>query len=973
MPETTARDYRSTLRLPKTDFPMRAELPKREPDRVRWWAEHDTYRKRLERNRANGGAAFVLHDGPPYANGELHMGHVLNRVLKDTLVKIHLLAGEHSDFVPGWDMHGLPIERETLTHLDLDFRRTDPIALRRACRERALYWLGRQRDVILRLGCGFGHYDDPYMTIAPAFEATIVETLADLAESDYLYKGLRSTLWCITDETALAEAEIEYKDHVSPSIFVRFRATGEQRKELLSRFARADAEQGASPGIPDDGAPLSIVIWTTTPWTLPANAAIALKPDATYGVYRIGGEDVIVARHLAASVLQRFESGHPEPIARHPELVEGPEPTSRHPELVEGRTIEPRGEALGSALEHLRVRHPFLDRDSVIVLADYVELETGTGAVHTAPGHGADDFETGARYALPVINPVDAAGRFTAEAGAYAGLRIFEANARIVDDLRASGALVSAESYEHSYPHCWRCKNPVIFRATSQWFIGMDRNDLRARAEEAVHGVRWLPAWGESRMAQMVGNHPEWCVSRQRVWGTPIPAVMCTSCGASRLDPQLARAFAKAMRARTFEQGNASDLWWTEPLDAFAPPGMACAACGGTSFEKERNIVDIWFESGVTWRAVLVERGMKYPADAYLEGADQYRGWFRSNLLTSIATRDVAPYEEVISYGWVVDQQGHAMHKSTGNYIGADDAIPKYGADVLRLWTASTDVSVGDVRLGATLLDNVSNVYRNLRNRLRFLLGLLDDLPPDAIVPRERMEPFDRLALDALDAFARDVGGYYRAFSLHDAYVAIQEFDKEDLSAFYGDALKDRLYSSAPEAPRRRSAQSAMLEIFRTLCVLLAPTLSFTAEEAWQHLRADLRGADESVFDLAFPRVETVDEDVLATWTTLKALRAQVAASEGIRDYQLDARVFVPTAQFERFAALRDGLREALVVSSLRSLERTNEKVARVELVPAAGEKCRRCWKYLPLGSDGEHPSLCAPCAAIVRGLEARA
>ena len=457
------------------------------------------------------------------------------------------------------------------------------------------------------------------------------------------------------------------------------------------------------------------------------------------------------------------------------------------------------------------------------------------------------------------------------------------------------------------------------------------------------------------------------------MWGTPIPAVVCAACNESRLDPQLARNFAKAMRARSFDEGNASDLWWTQPLDAFAPPGMTCSACGGSVFEKERNIVDIWFESGVTWRAVLVDRNMKFPADAYLEGGDQYRGWFRSNLLTSVATRGVAPYDEVISYGWVVDQHGHAMHKSTGNYIGADDGIAKYGADLLRLWTVSTDVFVGDVRLGAKLLDNVSNVYRNLRNRLRFLLGLLDDLTPDAIVPRERMEPLDRLALDALDAFARDVVGHYRAFSLHDAYVRIGEFDKEDLSAFYGDALKDRLYSSAPDAPRRRSAQSAMLEIFRTLCVLLAPVLSFTAEEAWQALRADLRGADDSVFDLAFPRVESVDEDALATWATLKTLRAQVAASEGARDFQLDALVAVPADRIDRFTALGDGLREALVVSALRGIERAPDGIATIGVVPAAGEKCQRCWKYLQLGTDPEHPTLCADCAAIVRGLEARA
>jgi isoleucyl-tRNA synthetase len=926
----TPRDYRSTLNLPKTGFPMRAELPKREPARVQWWAERNTYEKRLARNR--GGQPFILHDGPPYANGDLHMGTLRNRVLKDTFVKINLLDGRYADFVPGWDMHGLPIERETLKHLGLDFREADPIELRRACRERALYWMERQREQMLRLG-HFGRFDQPYMTIAPSFEASIVETLADLAEGDYLYKGLRATLWCVVDETALAEAEIEYKDHTSSSIYVRFRADAAQRKELLRRF-----------GLDDDGTPLAIVIWTTTPWTLPANVAIALSPEATYGVYRVGNEDVIVARALASAVLARIPGG-------------------------ENATL--RGEIEGRALERTAVRHPFLDRDSLLVLADYVELETGTGAVHPAPGHGEDDFETGKRYGLPVLSPVDGAGRFTRDAGPYAGEHIFKANERIVEDLRASGALVAAESYEHSYPHCWRCKSPVIYRATAQWFIGMDRHGLRERAERAVHDVAWLPAWGETRISQMVRNHPEWCVSRQRAWGTPIPAVVCTSCDESFLDPALARTFAKAMRGRTLEQGNASDLWWTEPIEAFAPPGMACPSCGGTTFEKEKNIVDIWFESGVTWRGVLVERGMAYPADVYLEGGDQYRGWFRSNLITSVATRDRAPYKQVVSHGWVVDQDGHAMHKSAGNYVAAMDAVAQNGADILRLWSASTDFT-GDVRFGAKLLENVANVYKNLRFRLRYFLGSIDDLTPETIVARDEMEPLDRLALAALDAFAHEVAEYYRAFRLHDAYFAIQRFDKDDLSAFYVDALKDRLYSSAPDAKRRRSAQSALLEIFRTMCVLLAPVLSFTAEEAWQHLQPSLRGEAESVFDLTFPRRVAVDEADLATWSLLKELRAQVAASEGIRDFQLDAVVEVPRPLYDRFVALGDSLREALVVSSLRNVNASSDGAPTVAVVEAAGEKCQRCWKYLPLGTDPEHPTLCESCAGIVRDLEGK-
>jgi isoleucyl-tRNA synthetase len=931
----TVRDYRSTLNLPKTDFPMRAELPKREPARVAWWTEHKTYRKRLARNREQGGAPYILHDGPPYANGDMHMGTFLNRFLKDALVKIHLLDGRYADFVPGWDMHGLPIERETLKHLKLDFRSADPIELRRACRERALYWMGRQREQMLRMGASFGRFDEPYMTIAPEYEAVIVETLADLAERDYLYKGLRSTLWCVYDETALAEAEIEYKDHTSPSVYVRFPASAAQRPALLEKF-----------GLDDDGTPLSVAIWTTTPWTLPANVAIALNPTATYGVYRVGGEDIIVAEKLAGALFAlRQAQDDTEAILQ--------------------------GEAPGADLERLAVRHPFLDRDSLVILADYVELETGTGAVHTAPGHGEVDFESGVQYGLPVLNPVDGAGRFTAEAGPYAGMFIFEANPRIVDDLRASGMLIASESYEHSYPHCWRCKNPVVYRATAQWFIGMDRHGLRERAERAVDDVTFLPAWGGPRMTQMVENHPEWCVSRQRAWGTPIPAVVCTACNESLLDPALARNLAQAMRARSFDEGNASDLWWTEPVSAFAPPGLTCPRCGGTAFEKERNIVDIWFESGVSWRAVLVERGMPYPADAYLEGGDQYRGWFRSNLVTSAAVRDRAPYKSIIAHGWVVDQHGHAMHKSTGNYMATDEAIAKYGADVLRLWVASSEFT-GDVRLGANLLDNVSNVYRNLRNRLRYLLGALDGLTPESIVPREEMEPLDQLALAALDAFAGEVAEHYRAFRLHDAYVALTRFDIEDLSRFYLDALKDRLYSSAPDAPRRRSAQSALFEILRTLCVLLAPVLSFTAEEAWQCLDPALRGEAESVFDLQLPTVVPVDEAALGTWSLLKELRAQVAASEGIRDFQLDATIDVQEPFYDRFVVLGDNLREALVVSALRGVHAASNGAPTVVVVPAEGEKCQRCWKYLPLGVDPDHPTLDATCAAIVRELEAK-
>ena len=913
-----ARDYRNTLNLPKTAFPMKAELTKREPDRVKWWAEHRVYERRLEKNKQ--AAPWILHDGPPYANGNLHMGHFLNRVLKDTFTKIHLLDGEWSSFIPGWDMHGLPIELETLKHLGLDYHKTDPVELRAKCKERALHWLDVQRDTILRMGC-LGHYDHPYRTIDPSYEQTIVETLADLAEKGQLYKGLRSTLWCVHDETALAEAEIEYEQHVSPSIYVRFTANEAQRAELFKRF-------GAAP--PDK--PVSIVIWTTTPWTLPANLMIALKPDATYGLFDAGDEFVIVAESLAGHVSSKL-----------------------------GKPLKALATVSGAKLERAAVRHPFMQRDSLVGLGDYVELETGTGAVHTAPGHGADDFETGVKYGFEPLNPVDATGRFTAEAGPYAGQYIFDANAVIVDDLRKSGKLVAFEEYTHSYPHCWRCHNPVIFRATAQWFLSMDRNGLRKEILSDIPAVHWFPEWGENRMMQMIETHPEWCLSRQRIWGTPIPAFDCAACGEAFLDPKIARIVAERFGR------DGADVWWTEPAESFIPKGFVCPKCGGTEFRKESNIVDIWFESGVSWRAVLGKNGLPWPANLYLEGADQYRGWFRSNLITSVATKGGPPYEEVVSTGWVNDSEGRAMSKSLGNYIGATDGMDTYGADVLRLWVASVEYT-GDVKLGPTLLGNVGNVYRNLRLRLRYLLSVIDDLPRTRIVPRDRMEPLDQIALARIDALAKDVVGHYRAYRLHDAYLALLDFDNE-FSAFYVDAVKDRLYTSARDSERRRSAQSAAFEMLRTLCVLLAPVLSFTAEEAWQYVPPILKEEADSVFDLPFPRVEHVNEETLGLWAELRSLRARVASHEGLRDYQLGARVAIPADRYSRFAALGDNLREALIVSEV-TLEESGDGEATVSLEPAGGEKCVRCWKFLPLGVDPEHPTICGSCAAIVRQID---
>ncbi len=933
MSHSVERDYRDTLHLPKTSFPMKAELPKREPERVQWWKAEQTYNRRLAANA--GSDPWVLHDGPPYANGELHMGHFLNMVVKDIFVKIALLDGRRATFVPGWDMHGLPIELDTLKHLKIrDFHAVDPLELRAHCKERALYWLDRQRSVRERMGC-FGDFEHPYRTIDPSFEATIVNALADLAEQHQLYRGLRSTLWCIHDETALAEAEIEYEPKMSPSIYVRFPANEEQRAALLTAF-------GVDQGVPGRA---SVLTWTTTPWTLPANVAIALREDATYGLYAVGEELLVVATLLAPAALgEDFRSARL--LAR-----------------VQGGT-----------LDGLRVRHPFLDRDSAIVLAEYVDLETGTGAVHTAPGHGADDFETGVKYDLPILNPVDATGHFTAEAGPYAGMQIFEANARIVADLAQNGTLLRALEYQHSYPHCWRCHNPVIFRATAQWFLAMDQNRLRARAIDAARDVTYSPAWGEERLVQMLEHHPEWCLSRQRTWGTPIPALRCTACDEPFLDARVAR-----LTAERFAQDGA-DSWWRDPVESFVPEGVLCPACGGGAFEKMRDIVDIWFESGVTHLAVLGHDGLPWPADVVLEGGDQYRGWFRSSIVTAVAIRGRAPYKHIVKNGWVNDEQGRPMSKSRGTGADAGDAMAKWGADVLRLWAASVEF-VDDVRFGSHVVEQVGNVYRNMRNRIRFMLGNLDDFRPEMAVAREQMLPLDALACEVTDAWIAGVYGKLKAFALHDAYVAFVAFQGSDLSGFYLDALKDRLYTSAADSRQRRSAQSAIWYILERFLVVLAPILSFTAEEAWQALAQPLRGTRAGVFDCSFD-VRSVPQEAGAArhaelWELLKELRGRIAAGGEARDFEAQVRVRASDDLYESLHALGDDLRLALVVSQVH-LERDaglNGRPSagdRVELTisRADGQKCRRCWKYQALGSDAEHPSLCADCAAVVRGAD---
>jgi isoleucyl-tRNA synthetase len=934
MSKAAMRDYRNTLNLPATPFPMQAQLAKREPARVAWWREQRTYEKRLERNEREG-APWILHDGPPYANGELHMGHFLNMVLKDMFVKINLLAGRWAKFVPGWDMHGLPIELETLKHLGIkDFHNIDPLELRARCKERAEYWFERQCNVRVRMGT-FGDYEHPYKTVLPSYEAAIVNAIADLTEQRQIYRGLRSTLWCIHDETALAEAEIEYETKASPSIYVRFPLDESQRRELRKR-AKVVIYSGphALPnGVTADSysLPTSVLIWTTTPWTIPSNQAIAVHPDARYALFRVGDEFVLVAESLAAQVFEYAED---------------------RPKVAQ---------ISGKELAGLHARHPLFDRDSPIVLGDYVDLETGTGAVHTAPAHGADDFDTGIKYGLPIGNPVDARGHFTQEAAPYTGMQVFAANAKIVDDLREREMLWSAGEIEHSYPHCWRCHNPVIFRATSQWFIGMDRNDLRTRTLRAVDGVAYTPQWGELRQRQMIENHPEWCLSRQRTWGTPIPAFVCVECEEHILDAEIVRAAAK----RFGEAG--ADAWWSDSPSVYLPQGYACPKCGSSRLEPERNIVDIWFESGVTHLAVL--RGdLPWPSDCVLEGGDQYRGWFRSSLITAVAIRNRAPYLRVVKNGWVTDEQGRQMSKSRGTGLDAQEAMDRWGADVLRLWAASTEF-VDDVRFGPNVIEQVGRVYRNVRNRIRFMLGNVSDMSAEEIVARGEMASLDHLACAYADGIFARIRAAYDGFDIHAAYLQLLEFESE-MSALYFDAIKDSLYSRAKDDPRRRSAQSALLYCLRGFLAVAAPVLSFTCEEAWQSLPEALREGAASVFHLQMPD-GALDAGAIAAWQTLRELRAKVSADPDLRDFEAKAQVTLSSADyrqllslFEREEGVREGLREALVVSQLALAHEGDATTVRN--VPADGQKCARCWKYRVLGTDAEHPDICSECADVI-------
>jgi isoleucyl-tRNA synthetase len=942
-------DLKSTLNLPRTDFPMKANLPQTEPRRVQAWREQDLYGQ--VRRARRGDPPFILHDGPPYANGDVHLGTALNKILKDVVVRSRAMAGHDAPYVPGWDCHGLPIELKV--DKDLGARKKDlgPVAFRQKCRAYAEKWLGVQRQQFERLGI-LGEWDTPYLTMSPDYQAAIVRELATFTGKGLVYKAKKSVHWCISCRTALAEAEVEYDEsHRSPSIDVRFPLAPDEHEKLAARH----------PGL--RGRRLAAVIWTTTPWTLPANLALAFHPDADYAFYAVEGTDeaVVVADALREATAARWTRDA---------VGDGP-----------ARLGEPLARLKGALLEGVRFRHPWLDRDAPGVLGDYVTLDTGTGVVHTAPGHGWDDYLTGVRYGLDIYCPVDEAGRFLPEVPEFAGRKVFEANPEIVRFLAERGALLSSGTEVHAYPICWRCKNPIIFRATFQWFIALDQpvdgGTLRAQALRAIARVRWYPAWGEERIRNMVAERPDWCISRQRLWGVPIPAFYCKGCAEVLLTAELCRHVADLFEA------DSADAWYAKEARELLPAGFRCPRCGGEDFEKERDILDVWFDSGSSHAAVLARReGLRWPADVYLEGSDQHRGWFHSSLLVGVGTRGDAPYRQVVTHGFTVDAQGRKISKSVGNDVDTQKLLNTYGAEILRLWTVMVDYRE-DMRFSEEMLQRVAEAYRKIRNTLRYLLSNLFDFEPSRhSVAEADLAELDRYALARHHRFVARVREAYASYEFHVVYHQLVQYCTVDLSAFYLDVLKDRLYCDPADGPRRRSAQTVLLRIADDLSRLMAPVLPFTSDEVWPLLPGRREG---SVHLAHFPSAEGRDDLVLARWgqllevreAALKALeeaRAQKTISSGL---EARAEISAPPALLgllreheERSTVFPGNLANLLIVSrvDLREGDTLAVRVSRAE-----GGKCERCWTYSPeVGRLDAHEGVCPRCATVLEAMEVR-
>jgi len=937
-------DYKDTLNLPQTDFPMRANLAQREPEMLAHWERMDLYGR--VRAFAAGREKFILHDGPPYANGDIHIGHAVNKVLKDIIVKSRTLDGMDAPYVPGWDCHGLPIELQVEKKQGKPGAKLSPAAFRQACRDYAARQVDGQRRDFKRLGV-LGDWDHPYLTMDFRFEADIVRALGRIVANGHVHKGFKPVHWCIDCRSALAEAEVEYADKESIAVDVRFPVLDEEAVFARCHGAPEAGRRGHGEG------PLSIVIWTTTPWTLPANQAVALNPELEYVVVQTDGphgrERLILAEGLMRDALDRYGIEHYQVICY-------------------GR---------GDAFAGLALAHPFYEREVPVILGEHVTLEAGTGAVHTAPGHGLDDYVVGSRYGLPVDNPVGGDGRFLPGTPLFEGEHVFTANEQVVAVLEARGALLRQARFRHSYPHCWRHKSPIIFRATPQWFIGMETHGLRAAALREIAAVRWLPDWGASRIDGMVRNRPDWCISRQRTWGVPIPLFLDRQTGALHPDTP---ALIEAVAARIEEKGVEA---WFELL-----PQDLLAGGDAERYEKVQDTLDVWFDSGVTHACVLEHReGLRAPADLYLEGSDQHRGWFQSSLLTSVAMVDRAPYRQVLTHGFTVDAKGEKMSKSKGNVVRPQDVMKSLGADIIRLWVAATDYRA-EMAVSDEILKRTADAYRRIRNTARFLLANLSGFDPAAnLVAPADMIALDRWALDRAQRLQEAVIAAYLDFQFHLIYQKIHNFCVVDMGGFYLDVIKDRQYTTPADGLPRRSCQSAMYHIAEAMCRWLAPVLSFTAEEIWHHLPG--RRADSVFLATWYPDLAGLDaDDPLGVdfWEEVLAVRIAVskhlegARKDGAIGSSLDAELdlYCAPARFETLAKLGDELRFALITSYARihpladrPVEARDTDLAglAVRVTPSAHAKCVRCWHHrVDVGADPAHPGLCGRCLENVAG-----
>jgi isoleucyl-tRNA synthetase len=929
-------DYRKTLNLPKTDFSMRANLPEMETRIQQFWEEIALYREVQALRK--GGTQYILHDGPPFSNGDIHLGQALNKVLKDVVVKYKTMRGFDAPFVPGWDNHGLPTEMAAIRTFDIDRHRIHPTELRERSAETARHYVGVQRDQFRRLGVR-GDWDSPYLTMDPEYEASVLEVFEKFVEHGCVYRGLKPVHWCPECETALADAELEYGEAASLSVYVRFPVV----------TVSGDAF-GTLPAV---GA-VSFAVWTTTPWTLPADVAVAVHPDLEYVLVKTPEEHLIMARGLLGDTMSAIGIGQYEVVAA----------------------------AEGGGLEGSKLRHPFAGREVPVVIADYVTLEQGTGCVHTAPGHGREDFETGQRYGLPTLQPLDGRGVFTEEGGKFAGLSHTEADPKIVDEMAQRGTLMKSEEYRHQYPHCWRCDSPVIFRATKQWFV--DLSKFTARALDEVEQVEWVPPWGRLRIRGMVEDRPDWCISRQRVWGIPIPTLYCEECGRELLSLDVIGRAVEAVRK------GGSDAWHSTPIEGLVPSGTSCQQCGGSRFRRERDIFDVWFESGSSHAAVLKTRpDLRWPADLYLEGHDQYRGWFQLSLWNALIGQGGRPYDTVLTTGFVLDAEGRKMSKRLGNAIDPQDVVRDLGAEILRLWVSYIDFKE-DIPTGHDIFDQVVDGYRRLRNTMRFMLSNLFDFDPDReAVPRTQMREVDRWALDRIARLLERLTGAYEQFEFHQVYHRVHEFCAVDLSQIYLDLLKDRLYTYPPKSPDRRSAQTALWVMATSLAKVLTPILSHTCEEIWQHLPG-WEGQERSVQLADWPDLsEWRDEELGERWRqgvvpyfeqadrAVEQLRQRKVARQPM---EAELALYCSEEMWQTLveALGLDELAAASGVSQVRHggpVEAAPEDAYQAEgnePMRIAGrrledDKCDRCWRRQPsVGTDSRHPGLCARCVEYV-------